>query len=619
MRLLLIHADAFEYSVREPAVEKPEAIEEDRKSLAVENSLVVFTTVEKEDEDKIEDVVSEAIDAILEVFSKVSPESIVIYPYAHLSSELARPEVALQVLKKLEEKLKEKDVKVYRAPFGWYKSFMIRCKGHPLSELSRYITGKAKRKEGKEEKKPSEYLIIDPNGNVHKVILKEEEIKKLSILEEYPLLKQYILSEELGKKPHRTPEHIRLMRRLELVDYEPASDSGHFRFYPKGELIKNLLENFADKIAVEELHAMKIETPMMYKLDEPDIAKQAARFRERDYRLRVGNRELLLRFAGDFGLFRMMKDIIMTYKQLPIRIYELVKAFRLEQSGELVGLRRLRAFTMPDIHSFCRDIKQGMEEYEVLFEYYTKLLNTLRLPYVLVFRIVKDFYYENEEWVHNLIKKAKVPAFIELLPERKHYWIIKHEYQYIDSVGGNAQLCTVQLDIEDAERYGIYFIDENNERRPCIIIHSSMGSIERWIYALLEEAAKRIKEGKVPKLPTWLSPIQVRVIPVSSEYLKHAIEIATKINNEGFRCDVDDRDETVSAKIRDAEKEWIPYIIVIGKREVERKRLSVRIRGNGIVELDMSELIKRLEEECKGMPKLPLYTPLLLSKRPRFT
>ena len=616
MRLLLIHADEFEYTAKEPAVEKPEPLD-NNKELKVSNALVVFTTVESSDEDRAESVILEAVDAILDVFNKVAAECIVIYPYAHLSSDLARPKVAMDILKGLEERLRERSVKVHRAPFGWYKSFMIKCKGHPLSELSRQITGKVKKIE-EEEKKPSEYLIIDPSGNEYKVILDEGEIGKLKVLNEYPLLKQYILSEEIGKKPHKTPEHIRLMRRLELVDYEPASDSGHFRFYPKGELLKNLLEMFADKIAIEELHAMKIETPMMYKLDEPDIARQAARFRERDYRLRVGNRELLLRFAGDFGLFRMMKDVIMTYKQLPLRVYELVKAFRLEQSGELVGLRRLRAFTMPDIHSFCRDIKQGMEEYEVLFIYYTRLLNALGLPYVLVFRIVKDFYEENKEWVHSLIKKAGVPAFIELLPERKHYWVIKHEYQYIDSVGGNAQLCTVQLDIEDAERYGIYFIDENNEKKPCIIIHSSMGSIERWIYALLEEAAKRIKEGKVPKLPTWLSPIQVRVIPVSSEYLKHAIEVAMKINDKGFRCDVDDRDETVSAKIRDAEREWIPYIIVIGKREVEGKRLSVRIRGDGIAELDMNELIRRLEEECKGMPKLPLYTPLLLSKRPRF-
>lgn len=273
---------------------------------------------------------------------------------------------------------------------------------------------------------------------------------------------------------------------------------------------------------------------------------------------------------------------------------------------------------MPDIHSFCKDLKQGMEEYETLFKYYTKLLRSLNIPFVLAFRVVKDFYKKHKDWILKMIKEAKCPALIELLPERKHYWIIKHEYQYIDSVGGHAQLSTVQLDIEDSERYGIYYIDEKGEKKGCIIVHSSMGSIERFIYAILEEAAKAINEGRTPKIPTWLAPIQVRIIPLTSKYLDYALKIADKLIECEIRVDVDDREGTLSSKIRDAEKEWIPYIIVIGEKEVKENILTVRVRGEGIKRMRLEELIKLINEEIGDKPRLPSYTPILLSKRPKF-
>ena len=381
-------------------------------------------------------------------------------------------------------------------------------------------------------------------------------------------------------------------------------------------MLKELLEKFADQIA-HEIGAIKIETPLLYRL-EKDIAEQASRFLERDYRFEIEGKELVLRFAGDFGLFRMMGSTTISYKNLPLRIYELSQSFRLEKRGECVGLRRLRAFTMPDIHCFCKDLREGMDEYKLLFEYYTKLANSMEIDYVVAFRVVDWFYDKNKGWFKELVKIVNKPALIELLPEMKHYWVVKHEYQFIDSVGGNAQLCTVQLDIEDSERYGIFYVDDKGEKKGCIIVHSSMGSIERWIYALLEQAAKEMNRGGVPTLPVWLSPIQVRIIPVSEEYLNEALELASKIEEKEIRVDVDDRIETVPARIRDAEREWIPYILVVGRKELEGKILSVRVRGDGIKKISLNEMIKLIEEEIDKKPRLPSNLPKLVSKRPVF-
>ena len=616
MRILLVHADYLEFEGRErtPVAEEVPA---GQRSGRLEEVLVAFTAAEEEDEGFIDAIAENAAREIVDVAEKVGAKKVALYPYAHLSSSLAPPKVAIELLDSTRDALRERGLEVHRLPFGWYKAFKLSCKGHPLSELSRTITAEAAKEAVAEEAKlPSEYIVLTPDGKEHELDLKNLDACK--VLRGRPMLHQFVLSEELGQKPGEEPAHLKLMRRLELVDYEPASDSGHFRFYPNGALIKGLLEDLAVQLA-NEIGASRIETPVLYKADEPDIAEQAARFYQKDYKIKLPNRTLLLRFAGDFGLFRMMRGTGMSYRQMPVRIFELSPSYRLEQSGECVGLKRLRAFTMPDVHCFCRDLKQGLEEYELLFKAYTRLQGAMGLDYVVAFRVLREFYDQNRAFFTRLLRAVKRPALIELLPERKHYWVLKHEFQTIDSVGGNAQLATVQLDLEDSERYGIFYVDEKGEKRGCIILHSSMGSIERWVYAMLEEAAKAQKAGKPPSLPLWLSPTQVRLIPLADRHLKPCERIANILEKDHIRVDIDDRAETVSKKVRDAERAWVPMIVVIGDKELKRKKLPVRVRGKKALKpMTVKGLSAEITRKTRGMPFRPLALPLLLSMRPIF-
>lgn len=618
MKLLLIHADTMSYEVKEKAVEEAEEIINDRQIGTFENALVVFTAVEEEDVRAPDIVIDNASEEIMNVFNEVKAEVLVIYPYAHLSSNLARPREALDVLVKLEEKLKSYGVKVSRAPFGWYKAFKLACKGHPLSELSKTIKPETKVIEAvKREVEEGYYVLIEPTGEI--IELDRETPYNDKAVNKYPLIKRLIMNERGLKSKKDVPPHIKLMQKLELVDYEPASDVGHFKFLPKGALIKHLLEELAMDIAVNDVGAIVVETPMIYRLSVPDIAEQASRFLERDYRFKIDNEEFTLRFAGDFGLFSMMKKVMMSHRQLPLRIYELSHSFRLEKRGECVGLRRLRSFTMPDIHCFCTDLEQGKEEFVNLLRKYMKLVKAMNLSYIIVLRAVESFFVENKGWFASLAKDVGEPILLEVLPAMKHYWVVKEEHQFIDSLGGNAQLCTVQLDVEDSERYGIKFVDKDGSKKGCIIVHSSMGSIERWMYALLEQAEKDRMLGKPPMLPVWLSPTQVRVIPVSSDYQKEALKIVDELERVGIRADIDDRDETVAKKIRDAEVEWIPFIVVVGKKEVEERILSVRIREKReTVSMKLNELIETINKECDGKPRAKLWLPRLLSLRPKF-
>ena len=615
MRLLLIHADYLEFEAKKPTP-VAEKVPDGQKSGRADEVLVAFMAVEDLDEVNPEKVADGAAREIIEVYRKIGAERVALYPYAHLSQTLSSPDVATQVMDGVREHLEKEGLEVLRLPFGWYKAFKLSCKGHPLSELSRTITTETAEAESPEEKTPSTYLLLTPDGKEHDLDL--DDIDACAALEGQPSLKQFILGEELCQKPGKEPPHIKLMRRLEIADYEPASDTGHLRFYPKGAFIRGLLEDLAGQLA-QEIGAARIETPVLYKADEPDIREQAAKFAQKDYKIRLPNRTLLMRFAGDFGLFKIMKNTTMSYRQLPVRIYELSPSYRLEQSGECVGLKRLRAFTMPDIHCFCKDLKQGMEEYEQLFTMYTRTVEAMGIEYVVAFRVVEEFYRENKKVVAKLLKRVKKPALIELLPERKHYWVMKHEFQTIDAVGGNGQLSTVQLDLEDSERYGITYVDESGGRKGCTILHSSMGSIERWIYAILEEAAKQIDAGTPPSLPLWLSPTQVRLIPVSEQYLKPCERAASELEKKNVRADVDNREETVGKKIREAERDWVPYTIVIGEREAKKKKLPVRVRGvKELKSLAIAELAKEIKADTKGMPYRPLPLQKLLSARPTF-
>jgi threonyl-tRNA synthetase len=460
----------------------------------------------------------------------------------------------------------------------------------------------------------SKCIILLPDGIERPLdVSREEEAVKALAEVGHQALEAYVVSEELKRPPSKEPPSIRVMQSHELVGYEPSSDSGNFRFYPKGFIVFQLLHDWAYDIAVNRFKALQIDTPLLYDWDDPQIREQAGTFHERHYTVTPpdGDREFILRFAGDFGLFKIMKDATLSYRHLPLRIYEFSKSFRYERSGELSGLKRLRAFHMPDIHCFCRDIDEAWAEYMELYRNYADLADASGVEYAIVFRVVGQFYQDNRNRLIDLVKYSNQPAFVEILSEAKHYWSVKVEFQGVDSTRSCIQLSTVQLDVKDAQVYGIDYVDRDGQKKGCIICHSSIGSIERWYYSLLEEALKRDN----PTLPVWLSPTQVRFIPVSEKQLDYC----RYMDLDGVRCDVDDSDETLAKKVARASMEWVPYVAVVGEKEVESGTFSVSVRETGKrVEWTRDELSQEVRMRCAGKPFRPMALPKLLSQRPIF-
>jgi len=231
---------------------------------------------------------------------------------------------------------------------------------------------------------------------------------------------------------------------------------------------------------------------------------------------------------------------------------------------------------------------------------------------------VSDFFKENKDWYLNMVKKGGKPILVEMFKERYAYFITKFEFNFVDSMDKASALTTVQIDVENADTYDINYVAADGSKKKPLILHASIsGSTERVIYALLEKQAMDMEKGKKAMFPTWLSPTQIRLIPVGEAHKEYTKELLKQFSSFDVRADLDDRDEPLGKKIREAQKEWIPYIAVIGDKEVESKKISVTIRENGDKkDMALDELAKVVEKTNAGKPFEKLSLPQELSKRP---
>ena len=611
MRILQLHCDNITYEPTKKEIQSAEEI--DPKSVSIDEVVVCFVAVEKDDN---EDIAKDAISQIQESMKKIGCQKLLLYPYAHLSSNLASPSTALSLLKLMENQAQGLDVS--RAPFGWTKSYNVKVKGHPLAESSKVITSDSKKEKTStalesESKIKSYWYIMTTDGEMQELDkFNFTNHKKLESLAKYESVKKRGIDEP--------PPHVALMKKLAIADYEPASDQGNMRYFPNGRLIKSQLEQYVTNM-VKQYGGYEVETPIMYDSHHPSMESYFNRFPARQYSIDSEGKHLFLRFAACFGQFLMAHDFQLSYKNLPYRLYELTRySFRREQSGELVGLRRLRAFTMPDCHAFCKDMSQAVEEFRTRFDLSRNVLSGIGIEqddYEMAIRFTEDFYNENKELIIETVKKIGKPVLVEMWKERFFYFVLKWEFNYIDNSGKASALSTDQIDVENGDRYGIEFIDEQNKPQNPIILHNSpSGAIERVMYTLLEKASTDSREGRKPQLPLWLAPTQVRLIPLKEEFLDLGKKISDLLSKNNIRVDIDDRNESIGKRIRDAEKEWIRYILVIGEKESISK-LTVRDRNTSNErEMNSDELVSEILSQINGKPFSSLNLPLLVSKRP---
>jgi len=627
MRMLQIHSDGFSYEAKRKAIKNAEKVES--KSYSTEDScLVNFIAAEVSDQRDLKTASKMTADMIAEAAEEVKEKNIVVYPWVHLSETPSPPGSALKLLKSVATDLEKRDYSVVRVPFGWYKSFSLNCKGHPLAERSKVLDLDVETKkvqirdatEGEdltalvaEEAAKSSFHIMEPDGS-----LTDYERYDYSGKRELELYVRYETAKDrTAKEP---PPHIQMMQKLELVDYEPGSDPGNFRWPPRGLTLKRAIEQ---RVTAEMLDygAQIVQTPLIYDYEHPSLKSYLQRFPSRQYVVRSGDRDYFARFSACFGQFLLVSQAVVSHRQLPLKMFEIAPSYRREQSGELAGMRRLRAFTMPDIHEFVADIEMAKESVMNQLEFIDKLTTELEVDYEVSFRFLSSFFEENQEFARAVVKRIGKPVMIELFEERYAYFIFKGEWNIVDSQEKSGCLATCQIDVENAERFGIKYVDEDGKEKFPLILHTSpSGSIERILYGVLEQAYKDKMKGKKPKLPLWMTPSQVRLLPVDESLIEYSTEIGMELDKYGIRYEIDDRPLTVAKKVRAAEKLWVPFICVVGEKEQKTGKLSVRRREEGDqVSMAVRKLAEEIAEKTNFAPKQRLLLPKLVSAQPVFS
>ncbi len=631
MKILSLHCDYIKFKPVKKALKQPEKLTKaGEKEREVREALVILTAVEEQDENN-KQIVKQYVENVKDLAKQVSCKNVVLYPYAHLSSFLSKPEFAEKTMKQAEKQLKKEKFKVTRAPFGYYKQFELKCKGHPLAELSREIGARGKAEKRiergkKEEEKESEALkaedgimkelfVILPDG---KIVKRKQLKKECEDIEE-------VIKDELGeRKPSgKEPPHLKLMHQLEIASIERrVSDAGNLRYLPKGEFIVELLKDLCWDIFIKRLKAMPIKTPCIVSKEDKGAKWMMEKFPERLYKVLPGReekkQEFYLRPACDYGALSIFKDAVVSYKNLPLPLYEFEdNSWRYEQRGELLGMYRIRNFMMADLHTMCSDLEQTFIEYErQIREFAVQIYYELGFkPASIILNCKRDFYDKYKKKFVEWSRNTKLPIIVKLFKEMKTYKVAWVDVVALDNLKRPMEVTTVQLDTETPKYWDIKYMDKDNKKKHPVILHTGIG-IDRSIAALLENAAAEERGN----LPYWLSPTQVRILPLSEKYVKEAEELAKDLNeNQRIRTDVDDRDLPLAKKVSDAEKEWIPDIVTIGEKELQNQILSVRIRKTGKVEEMKPHFLRNILRKRQGdMPWRPLPLPMLLSKRAKF-
>jgi threonyl-tRNA synthetase len=549
MKILTLHCDYIRFKPVKKALKSAEELS-DKEEKEVKECLVVLTAVEKGDSSE---TVSELVESVEKTFKEVKAEKIVLYPYAHLSPNLANPEIAISLLKEAEALLSEK-FKVVRAPFGYYKTFELKCKGHPLSELSKEFGSKSAKTQAPGKVVEEKY---DP-----KQLLREISRTKLD-------------TSKLKENDHRI-----LGQKLDLFSFNETAPGMVF-WHDKGLIIFNELVNYwreeHRKSGYQEISTPQILDSKLWK-----ISGHWNLYKDNMFITYYEGRPCMVKPMNCPGGMLVYKSTQKSYKDLPLRAAELGKVHRQELSGVLAGLFRVIQFTQDDAHIFCTK-EQLSDEIIGVINLFKKMLDKFGFSYSFTLSTrseeKRDKYLGDDKlWkaaesaLADGLKKLKIKY--ETVPGEAKFYGPSLDVQIKDSLGREWQCSTLQLDFNMPARFELEYVTADNKKEIPIMLHRVVyGSLERFIGVLLEHL-----NGN---LPLWLSPIQVRVINFTDRNNKAVEQVVKQFKEKmpNLRIDCDIESGTVPEKVRNAEIQRIPYTIVMGDKEEENNTLAVRARG----------------------------------------
>lgn len=398
----------------------------------------------------------------------------------------------------------------------------------------------------------------------------------------------------------QTNDHKTIGRELKLFSFDEQVP-GVVYWWPKGWTLFNLIKNDLSRQLAQDSY-VEINTPGVISTETLKQSGHLDNFHEKLFF--VGNEKELskpkwcLKPMSCPGGLRIFSQDLHSYKELPIKIAEFGSVYRYEQAGEVNGLLRVRAMTQDDAHIYCEASQIEPEIGKLIdFIYATyKRYGFLDVRVELSTRPQKSIGSdENWEMAENGLKKALAEKKIEYTINAGDgaFYGPKIDFHIKDALGRSWQMGTIQLDFAMPERLGATYIDkEGNKQYPVMIHRAIFGSLERFMAVLLEN------DGGA--LPVWLSPVQVTILPVSDKHNEYGQKILAELKSNDIRAELDDRNESLGKKIRDNEMQKIPYLLIVGDKEIEAQKVAVRKYGQGDKgQVALNEFIEDLKKETK--------------------
>lgn len=441
----------------------------------------------------------------------------------------------------------------------------------------------------------TEVIALSKDGK--EIIIDEKNIEHFS---NNSITRKFIDNKLKFKKYHKSNNISKAFINLGFIGKDYKSDKGHYRFLPKGKLVYNLIKDWLDYEVNINLKSTEIKTPTIYNWNDESIRKQSETFYENLYFVNdfSGNKEFIMRFGGDLGLFSLLSDLSLNHNQLPLRLYEFSESYRYEKSGGLKGIERTRTFSFHDIHDICANEDKGIQKYLEMLEFQLKLSESLEFNFCIEFTIDKDFYDKFKPYLIDFQRRTETEIIILLISNRKHYWSIKHVfidenlYKYFNS----------QLDFINSGNYNVFYKTENSGSKPCVICHTSLASIERWMCILFQRYFLNNKP-----IPLWLLPTHVRVIPENEDLIQQAEEIHSKLSKFHLRADIDDNfNDSFENRQTQSINDLAYYTISLRENNFyDNVFETLSLNDSSIVFLELDEIIKDISNKIKDWPYRP--------------
>jgi len=391
-------------------------------------------------------------------------------------------------------------------------------------------------------------------------------------------------------------DHRKIGRELDIFEIYPELGPGLAVYHPRGSLLREIIENFETQEHLKRGYKL-VRTPHISRAELWKISGHLDFYRENMYVFSVEGQDYVLKPMNCPAHIMVYKSKQRSYRDLPLRFFELGTVYRREGSGMLHGLLRLRGFTQDDAHIFCLP-SQLVDEVREILKFIFFMMDIFHLGYKITLSTRPAKYIGSPKIWETSIKALeealrKEDLDFEIAPGEGAFYGPKIDVQIEDALGRLWQGPTIQVDFNLPERFDLTYVDSDGEKKKVVMIHRVvLGAIDRFVGILLEHL-----EGK---FPVWLAPVQVKILTITCKEVPFARELYEKMSSEGIRVELDSRNELLGYKVRQAQLEKIPYMVIVGKKEVESGLLTVRKRdGENLRDICPENFIQMIKEKIK--------------------